>query len=142
MSLTAANATIMLTVANLFDTPVQLQGFAADDVFDTDTIETAEVSMGVDGNMSAGFVWKEVTQGFSLQADSQSILLFDQWYTAQITNAEVFFANGVILLTAVGKKWSMRKGVLRGYKPIPDAGKILKPQKFNIVWERVIPAVV
>lgn len=140
MSLTAANATIMLAIAGLFPAPQQLQGFAADDIFSTDPLESAQTVMGVDGIMSAGFVFVEVKQSYTLQADSPSNFIFDQWFQAQQVARDIFFANGIVLLQTLGSKWSMAKGVLSMYPPMPDGGKLLKPRKFGITWQSISPA--
>lgn len=141
-SITGANAVIMLSIPLLFPVPVQLQGFAADDVFTTNAIQNAETLMGVDGRMSAGFVFVSVEQQYSLQADSESLFFFEQWYAAQQVARELFRANGVVLLTAVGKKWTMTNGVLSSHKPIPDTKKLLQPQQNSITWESVLPSLV
>lgn len=141
-SLTASNSVIMLSITGLFPIPQQLQGFAADDVFDTDVLESAEVLMGVDRRLSGGFVAVPVKQNYSLQADSLSIFVFDTWWSAQQQAGDVFTANGLVVLPAVGKKWTMSRGFLTGYKPTPDVKKLLQPQKFSITWESMLPAVV
>lgn len=138
--ITAANATFMLSITTLFPAPVQLQGFAADDIFDTEEIESVEVSMGVDGKLSGGFVFKAVPQGITLQADSSSMALFDTWWGAMQFGRQVFFANGVVILPSIGTKWAMTNGLLTRYKPTPDAKKILQPRKFGITWESISPA--
>jgi len=141
-SITGANAVIMITVTGLFPIPQQLQGFAADDVFDTDPLESAEVLMGVDRKLSGGFVAVPVRQNYHLQADSVSIDIFDQWWAVQQQFGEVFTANGIVLMPAVSKKWTMTKGFLTAYKPIPSTKKLLQPQTFAITWESIQPAVV
>jgi len=140
MSLTAANATILISVPGLFDVPQQLQQFAADEVYSTQSLKSAEVRMGVDGFLSGGFVYVEVVQGYTLQADSDSINIFDTWWASQQVAQDVFTASGLILLPTLGKKWTLRKGFLTDYQPLPEAKKLLEPQKFSITWERVIPA--
>lgn len=140
LSITSANATFFLAVASVFPTPLQLQGFATEDVFETEPVEAAEVAMGVDGFMSAGFVFVPVKQTIALQAGSDSNDLFDNWYAAQQVAQELFRASGVLLLPSISKKWQMTNGVLSSYKPIPDAKKKLEPRRFGITWERVSPA--
>ena len=44
-TLTSANSVLIIGVAGLFNAPQQIQGFATDDIFsieDVDTVETAE----------------------------------------------------------------------------------------------------
>src|SRR5262249_12817830 len=114
-----------------------LIGFAADDVFEGDAIESTEFLMGVDGFMSAGFVYVPVPQNFALQADSPSIFVFDQWFNAQQFAQDVFPATGGVTRKAVGKKYRMTNGVLSSYKPIPDIKKLLQPQRFRITWNSI-----
>ncbi len=139
-TITDANAVITIGVTNVFPSPVQLQGFAADDIFSTDPLQSAELSMGVDGKLSAGFVFVAAVFAIALQADSESCDLFDQWWQFQQTQKELFPAFGVVQLTSVQRKWAMNKGYLTSYPPIPDGGKILKPRRFVITWESVLPS--
>lgn len=140
-SITGATSTILIVIPPIFPTPVQLQGFAADDVFDTDPVESAETLMGVDGILSAGFVHVPVMQNYALQADSPSVFIFDTWWEAQKQAEDIFYANATVLLKALGKKWAMTKGVLSQYKPLPDGKKLLQPQRFRITWEDASPAI-
>ena len=140
-TITSANAIVMFSIPLIFPIPQQLQGFAADDVFDTDPLESAETLMGVDGKLSAGFVFVPTLQNYALQADSPSVFIFDTWWNTQQIAHEVFFANATVLLTSIGKKWAMTNGVLSNYKPLPDAKKVLQPQRFRVTWESSLPAV-
>lgn len=139
-TITAANAVLTLSVANLFPTPQQIQGFAADDVFDTEDLETAELSMGVDGKLSAGFVYNPVKQGFTLQADSASNDFFEAIYAAERAARDKFTLNGSVLLPSVNRLYTMTTGFMNGYKPMSDAKRVLQPRKFTITWQSVLPA--
>lgn len=139
-SITGANAVVMLSIFGIFPIPQQIQGFAADDVFDTDAINSAEVVMGVDGKLSAGFVYVPVVQNYSVQADSPSTVIFDTWWAVQQQARETFRATGIITLTAINKKWTLTNGVMTTFKPIPDTKKLLQPQRFAITWESMFPA--
>ena len=141
-SITSANAIYMLAIPPLFAVPIQLQGFSADNIFVTDPVTIAETSMGLDGILSAGFVFNAKTQSISLQADSASNNMFDTWVAAQELIKDTFRANGVVLLTAINKKWTMTNGILTTYPPIPDAARTLQPRRFTITWEKVQPAAV
>lgn len=141
-TITGANSVIMLTVPTLFPVPQQLQGFAADDVFDTDGIESAETVMGVDGKLSGGFVFVPVKQNYKLQADSASVSFFDTWWATQQLLRDVLPAYGVITQKTVGRKWTMTKGFLTMYTPIPANKKLLQPLGYSITWESVFPALV
>jgi hypothetical protein len=130
----------MLAVTGLFPVPQQLQGFAADDVFDISDVSPAETMMGVDGKLSAGFVFMPVEMGIMLNADSESNLLFDAWFAAQQAAREIYYANGIVRLPSVQRSFVLTKGVLKSYKPSPDAKKVLQPRKYSITWESIVGA--
>lgn len=140
LSITAATALYTLTINDLFPVPQTLQGYAAEDVFSSEPVQTVQVEMGIDGLMSAGFVFVPIRQTIILQANSPSVFLFDQWYSAMQTNRDIFFANGIVTLISVRSKYFLRKGALTDYMPMSDAGKVLRPRRFGITWESFSPA--
>jgi hypothetical protein len=139
-SLTAVNAVIMLTIPGVFNQPQQLQQFGVDDVADADTLVVAETMMGVDGNLSGGYVYNKVKYIYTLMANSPSVFVFDQWKLAQDAAEDTFEASGLLLLKSLGTKWTWKTGFLVDWKPAPDVKKTLKERKFAIEWERVSPA--
>lgn len=138
--LTNANSVIMLSVQGLYAAPQQLQGYAADDVFETESVDSAETMMGIDGKLSAGFVFVPVDWSMTLQANSDSNDIFDNWYQAQKAAKAPYFANATVFLPSIGKKWAMSNGVLTKFPPMPNGKKILQARKFTIRWEDVSPA--
>jgi hypothetical protein len=139
-SITGANSTILLSITGLFPIPQQLFGFAADDVFDSEAVAPAEVLTGVDGNLSAGWIFVPVKMGFSFQSDSDSNKLFESWYQAQQAIQDLYFATGEARLPATSRSYIMRRGVLTSHKPTPDVKKVLQPRKYEITWQAVIAA--
>lgn len=140
MSITSANAILMLSQPILFPAPQQIQGFAADDVYDVDQIKSVETQMGVDGVLSAGFVYVEVTQNITLQADSLSNDFFDVWWTQMQAAQDTYPVTGIITLPSIATKFSQRQGYLTGYQPIPNAKRVLQPRRYQITWGRVSPS--
>ena len=136
----AANATILLTIPGIFPTPQQLQGFAAEDIFNSEAIDSVEVLMGVDGVLSAGFVYVPIKWDINFQADSASNFIFDTWWTQMQIAKDVYPASAIILLNTIGTKWAFTNGYLTSYKPMPDAHKLLMPRKFGITWNNLSPA--
>ena len=96
--------------------------------------------MGVDGVLSAGFVFKEIVQEIMLQADSASNALFDTWWTQMQATKSTYPANGMIKLPSIATKFSLILGFLTGYKPAPGAKRILQPRRFEITWQTIAPA--
>lgn len=139
-TITSANSILLLSIAGLFDTAQQIQGFAADDAFSTDSIEPSESVMGVDGRASFGWVPVLIKQNYMLQADSGSIAIFENWYNANQTIRDVYLANGSILLKSTGQKYAMTRGTLSGYVPTAAAKKVLQSRTFSITWENITSA--
>lgn len=139
-SITAANSTLLLAITGLFPAPQRLQGYATDDIYSTEPLDSAEVLMGVDGKLSGGFVFVPVKQSYNLQADSNSNAIFEAWYAAQQALVDIYKAQATIALPSLGKKWAMTNGILTSFPPMPDAGKTLKPRKYGITWESISPS--
>jgi hypothetical protein len=140
LTITAANSVYMLAIASLYPVPQQLQGYAADAAFATEDVEPTEVVMGIDGHMSAGFVPYVTPQTITIMPDSPSLTMFEQWLSAMKASREIFIANGTIALPAIGKKYTLTRGVLSRIKSIPDVKKSLQPVEYRITWESVSPA--
>lgn len=140
MSITSANAIIQIAVSVIFPTPQQLQNFSTDNIYDAPSIAPNQVQMGVDGFQSAGKVFVSVPISYDLKADSQSNDFFDTWFSQEEAAQETFTANGLMVLKSVGKKFTLRNGSLTGYVPIPPGGKVLGSRRFEITWEKIIPA--
>lgn len=136
-TLTAANAILMLGVDGLYNSPRRLQGFSADDVTDMDALTVGEGSMGVDGRLSAGFVFNSVNQNITLQADSESLDFFENWQQAEVQRREKYVAFGTILIRSTGKRYSMTRGFLMSASVMPAIRKTLQPRRFSLTWERV-----
>ena len=139
-SITSANTILTLAIPLLFPTPVQLQGFATDDVYDIPRIKSVETLMGVDGVLSGGFIYVEILQDIMLQADSPSNSLFDTWWTQMQAAVDVYPANGSIVLPGIATKFTMVNGYLTGYTPAPAAKKVLQPRRFEISWNSIVPS--
>jgi hypothetical protein len=137
-TLTAANVTVTLSIASIFPTPQQIQGFGPDDVIEFADVEPAEIQTGVDGKMSYGWVFVPVPMDLTLQADSASNNVFEAWNAAQQANQEIYVATGVIHVPGTARGYIMTNGVLTTYKPGPPVKKLLQPRKYKITWQSVI----
>jgi Tail fiber protein gp32 len=139
-TITSANAVFSLVIPGVFNTPVILEGYATDDAFSSDAITKAEVVMGVDGQMSAGFVFSPIKMKIKLQADSNSIQIFEAWNAIQQSVKDLYFANAQITLIGPGAVYDLYKGALTTFKSIPDAKKMLQSRDFEITFESVTSA--
>lgn len=139
-TLTAANSVLAIQVANLYNVPQVIAGFATDDAFMSPDVTTSQTEMGVDGRLSAGFVPYPTVQEITLQADSPSMAVFDNILSAQASQREVYVINATILLPGTGQKYAMTRGFMTTASPMPGVKKILQPRKFTIVYESCTPA--
>jgi hypothetical protein len=137
-TITAANSVFQLVVTGLFPVPQQLQGFAADAAFTTESLENTEIVFGVDGRMSAGYVFAPTVQEIHLMPDSPSLLVFEVWQQAQQAAREVFTASATIVLPAINRKYALTRGVLSSSNPIVSVNRTLAPQVYRISWQSVI----
>lgn len=137
--LTATNAVLMLRVPGVFSSPQQLQGFGADDIFGVEEIELNQTTMGVDGILSGGMVFKPTSQTITLQSDSPSIGIMDTWVQMHYQNQQSYPGSMQVRLKSLGIKFNLPRGFLAKYPPMPDVGTIVKARKYTINWQRVIP---
>lgn len=138
-TLTSANAVLTLSIAGVYSAPQIIQGFAADDAFDSDSAVQSETVMGVDGKLSAGKVFNAYKMTIHLQPDSPSLAIFETWRNYQDGAVDVFRADGSIVIPGVGRNYQLQKGFLSSAPAFPGVKKILAPVAFEITWERIVP---
>lgn len=138
-TLTSANAILMLTIAPVYPVAQRIKGFSTDDLTDAESIDTGETSMGIDGRLSAGYVPVAVRQNITLQADSESNDFFENWYLFELAQKEKLTAAGTLIIPATKRQYTMTRGFLRSYVPMPAARKTLQPRRFTLEWQSMIP---
>lgn len=137
-TITSANSAFALVIFGLYGSPQLIQGYSADDAFTADAVDSAEVVMGVDGKLSAGYVFNPTKQTVVIMPDSPSLTVFDNWRTAELTLRDKLFANATIRMPSIGRVFTLNKGVLTSSKPLPDAKKVLQAMPYVITWESVV----
>ncbi len=136
-TITSANSVLTLVAAGLFPTPIQIKGYASDKAFATEMLELAEIQMGVDGRMTAGYTPNPTKQTITLQADSPSKDFFTILTQATKTARDVYYLSGTLALPSTGENFTFIRGVLTSAKQLPDAQKVLQPVEYVLTWERV-----
>lgn len=139
-TLTTANSAVTVVVRGLFPVPQHLQGYATDDSFATEDVNPMEVQMGVDGQLSAGFVPYSTAITFTFQADSPSIAMFDTVLEAQKSQKEGFIFDATIIIQGTGEKYACTKGFMTTATPMSTAKKMLQPRKFTLTFQDVSKA--
>lgn len=138
-SITSANAIFALTIAgpaigtNLY-AGVQLQQFGVDNAFMADTVDTAEIEVGVDGYGVAGYRPHEVPMTIRFEAASPSIIVFENWYGAQDAIGDILFASAIIWQPSIGRKYLCPMGTLMRVQTMAEVRRILADREFNIHW--------
>jgi hypothetical protein len=130
-TLTSVNSVFALSIAGLYPVAQILQGYAADDAFMADDVDPVETLMGVDGLLSGGYTPYPTKIHVTLQANSASMVIFDNWLAAQKAAREIYIGNGNIAIPALGQAWSLGTIFLTGANPIPGVKKILTVQDCN-----------
>ena len=134
-TITSANSVFMLAIGGIAPIPQQIQGFASDAAWAFEDINNKEIVMGVDGKMSAGYVFVPKPMKVTIMPNSSSTSLFDLWYSSEETAREVFSADATLVYPAIGKKFTLTYGVLSRTKVAPTVGKTLQPVEYEITWE-------
>lgn len=128
--------TITLAVPNLVALTV-LQGFAPDDIYAINDVDTGETMMGLDGILSGGYVPVARTIVFKQMANSPTESFFDAWGQGEDLAMVKYPAYGTITYPGLQKVAIMTNGFLRARKFLPDAQKLLMPQTFAVEWQKV-----
>lgn len=139
-TITSANSTFMLGAAGLFNVPVKIQGYAADDAFATEEVEFMEKYIGVDGKLSGGYTPYIVPLDFTLSADSASNAIMDAIIQAEKATKEKIILNATILIPSIGFIYAFTTGMLDKGPVMPSSGKALKPRKFSLSFQDCSPA--
>lgn len=138
-TITSANSVVTLSVAGLFPVPQQLQGYAADRIWESANLTMTESKMSVDGKKSSGYIFNLVEQTFTLQADSASRSVFTAIINAMRAAREIYVISGTITLPATGESFICTNGTLKDSKMLPNAGKVLDQMDYVIEWESIQP---
>jgi len=136
-TITSANAEFFLSVDGLFPIPVMLEGYAADDAFSTDNLAPTETVMGVDGRLSAGFVFNPIKMKIKLSPDSNSVQIFDAWFAAMQSSRDVYFSNALINFPSLQSSFVLLHGAMTSYRTVSDAKKVVQAHEYEITWESV-----
>lgn len=137
-NITSADSVFTLAVAGLYPTPVILGGYASDRAFETDAVDVAETVMGVDGNMSAGWIPNTTTQTVTLMPDSTSSDIFENWDRVETSRRTKLFASGEIQVPGTGRRYTLTRGVLKRVTRVPSAAKTMQPRAFTIEWGSIV----
>ena len=135
--ITSANAVLTLAAIGVLSVPQQIQGFATDDIYTVAPVSPVETMMGIDGDLSAGFVYTEKKMDITLMAGSPSNSFFDAVQAAQEAAIAPVQLSGVLTLPSNGLQAQLVVGFLTRYQPLPNGKKVLQPRVFEITWQNI-----
>jgi hypothetical protein len=137
-TITSMNSEFTITIPDVFDGPVILEGYAVDDAFDTANVKPAVAKQGVDGRKSSGKVPYLVVMKVHLMPDSPAVAIFDQWNGAiQAADDDLPAQQASIWSPSLGKAWALYNGTLTEASIIPNAKQVFEAQEWEITWEAV-----
>ena len=137
-TITSANSSFALVIPGVYNSPVNIKGYATDDAFAIEDVERVEARMGIDGKASFGYKFELYQMDITLQGDSASFDVFNNWQTAMDATREVIVAAATILIPSIKKRSVCTNGVMTRFKSFPDAKKTLQTTKFRLSWESVV----
>jgi hypothetical protein len=139
-TITTANSSFAIAIPGVYNSPVNINGYATDDAFAIEDIEKVEARMGVDGKASFGYKFELYQHDVTLQGDSASFDIFNNWQIAMDAAREVLKASATIVIPSIGYKYVFTNGTMTRFKAFPDAKKVLQTTKFRLTWESVVGA--
>ncbi len=135
--ITSADASIYLTCETLYPSGIRLQNFSADLSLGTDDLTLAEVRMGVDGHLAAGYTPAPINVNISVEANSPSRAQLENIAAASRLNMTVYECDLLVTIPGIGKTYAFKKGYMTGGHIMPDIKKTLDPVQWKFTFESV-----
>lgn len=135
--ITSANAVLTLAAVGVLSVPQRIQGFSTDDIYSVGVVTPIETEMGIDGQLSAGFLYTKKEMDITLMAGSPSNAFFDTLQAAQEAAVQPFELSGMLTLPSTGLQAVLITGFLTRYPPLPNGKKVLQPRVFQITWQNI-----
>ena len=134
MDVTSVNTIVTLYAPPVITTPVRLQNFSADTAVDVNDFTMAEVRMGIDGGLAAGYVpsTKELT--ITLEAASPSRSYLEALYMWMETNQQTVNVIITVDQPTLRKRYIFETGVLQNGTVMSSVQKTLKA----IAWKFIV----
>lgn len=135
LDITAANASAVMTVEDLYPNGIKLERFSTDAAIVADSQQVAETRMGVDGKMAAGVTPNIYPVTVTLEANSPTATSFSTLYEAMNANKRLYVCNLTIRIPSIGRTYQFSNGVLQTANPMPALNKVLAPTTWVFHFE-------
>lgn len=123
--ITSANATLVLSVEELYPGGVKLEQFATDQSWSMDEVTVAVTRIGVDGQMVAGFTPHVKPVTIMLEASSPSHKILSQVYQAMEQKRGLYRCSLTASIPSIGRTVTWSQGVMVSGQPVPTAQQVL-----------------
>lgn len=133
-TITAANSIVLFSTENYFSSPIQLQGFQADNAFGFGDATIGETRIGVDGLQSGGWVSHEVPFTIYLEANSASRTQMEEFRAYCNGRKETERVTFDVTMPSTGQR-VVASGFMVSHSGGTSAQKLLKGSQyvFNLV---------
>lgn len=135
LDITAANASAVMTIEDLYPNGIKLERFSTDAAIVADSQQVAETRMGVDGKMAAGVTPNIYPVTVTLEANSPTATSFSTLYEAMNANKQLYVCNLTIKIPSIGRTYQFSNGVLQTANPMPALNKVLAPTTWVFHFE-------
>ncbi|EOV0997660.1 hypothetical protein AABD69_08970 [Edwardsiella piscicida] len=142
LDITSANSKLRLVVPAYYPGGIDVDDYAADNMFDTAPLQNAEEIMSADGKYHAGFVFNPADFTITLMPTSSALGKLEDMVAAERTAIAKFVVNATLVVPSLNKKWTMVNGVLFSMPPLPPGRRILQPRPVVFHFETITPSAV
>lgn len=141
-SLTSVNSTFMLGAIGVFSDLVKIEGYSANTAWSMGEVTLAQTSMGVDGNLAAGWLPYMTTMSLELMPNSSSNDFFERILSYQDLIQETVELFGNLQIPSIGRKYAFENGVISKMSLAPSATQTLQPKKVELIWGKCTVSVI
>lgn len=133
MDVTSVNTIVTLYAPPVITTPVRLQNFGVDSAVEVNDFTMAEVRMGIDGGLAAGFTpsTKEIT--VTLEAASPSRTYLEAICMWMETHQQTVNVILTVDQPALKKRYVFETGVMQSGKVMSSVKKTLEPTTWKFI---------
>lgn len=134
--ITAASVIMTLVADELYPTGRTIEGFAEDSLRSLEDLTLNESIMGVDGKLSHGFVEYPTVLTLNLMPDQNGYTVFENIAQAQKTLRAPIILSMTIVDVSLNRKYTLTRGALNSWKPMPDATRTMQAVDAVMTFER------
>lgn len=137
-TITSANSVATISAPKAGVVGATLEGYSTDRAIFSDAIQIAEVQMGVDGRMTAGYTPMPQPVTITFQADSPSLRNVIKPIVQTIKNTrDIVWITMEVALPGPGEKYALVRGTMTNAKQMPDLGKVLQPVDVQFTFQSI-----